>query len=216
VPDPVTPPEPDRLTELSRNWQAAEDRLYPLVMVRPDAYAVAVTLVRSVADRLQSEASADDLVSAYETAADLVARVVAEVGASSDGIDLGLVAGAAFNLRLRDIRAAAQREQAKSRILVAREQQQEWVLLFETGTPDRAPMAPYRRLDMRLADGFGVHASITMDPMTALPSYVIETVQLDPVTGDWLPEAPADIAATLATREEWTRALDDLRATSAE
>ncbi len=200
------------LDDLARRWQAAEDRLYPVVMVRPEAYASAVTLVRAVVDRLGGVITADDLATAYTSSAHLVADVVHDTGVATEGLDLALVAGAAFNIRYRDLRASAQREQAKQRIRDAAAAGSEWAVLFETGRPDLAPLSPYRRLDMRLADGVGLHASITVDPATANPIYAVETVQLDPATGDWVHEAePSPGTAAYQTREEWEAAISRIR-----
>lgn len=207
--------EPGGLDELARRWQAAEDRLYPVVMVRPEAYASAVTLVRAVVDRLARVVTADELMAAYTTSARLVADVVRDTGVATEGLDLGLVAGAAFNIRHRDLRATAQREQAKQRIRDAAAAGAEWAVLFETGRPDLAPLSPYRRLEMRLSDGVGLHASITVDPSTAQPVFAVETVQLDPATGDWVHEAEPSVgAATYQTRAEWETAITRIRGRS--
>jgi hypothetical protein len=207
--------ETGKLDELARRWQAAEDRLYPVVMVRPEAYASAVTLVRAVVDRLGRVDTAADLAAAYGTSAQLVADVVRDTGVATEGLDLALVAGAAFNIRYRDLRATAQREQAKQRIRDAAAAGAEWALLFETGRPDLAPLSPYRRLEMRLADGVGLHASITVDPSTADPVYAVETVQLDPATGDWVHDAdPSAGPATYRTRQEWESAIARIRSGS--
>jgi hypothetical protein len=203
--------EPGGLDELARRWQAAEDRLYPVVMVRPEAYATAVTLVRAVVDRLGRVDTTDELAAAYATSAKLVADVVRDTGVTTEGLDLGLVAGAAFNIRYRDLRATAQREQAKRRIRDAAAAGAKWTLLFETGRPDLAPLSPYRRLEMRLADGVGLHASITVDASASYPVYAVETVQLDPATGDWVHEAEPSAAATYPTRDEWETAIRRIR-----
>jgi hypothetical protein len=208
------PIEPIGLDEMARRWQAAEDKLYPVVMVRPEAYASALTLVRAIADRLSPMDSAEDLVAAYGGSAQLVADVVRGTGVATEGLDLGLVAGAAFNVRYRDLQAKAHREQAKQRIRDAADADREWVVLFESDRPDLAPFTPYRRLEMRRADGFGLHASITVDPSTGSPVYAVETVQLDPATGDWLHDAePSAGPVTCATRDEWERAIAGLRET---
>jgi hypothetical protein len=203
--------EPGEFDELARRWQAAEDRLYPVVMVRPEAYASAVTLVRAVVDRLGRVDTATELAAAYATSPHLVADAVRATGVATEGLDLGLVAGAAFNIRYRDLRATAQREQAKQRIRDAATAGAKWALLFETGQPDLAPLAPYRRLEMRVADGIGLHASITVDPSTSRPVYTVETVQLDPATGDWVHEAEPSVAATYQTRDEWEAAITRIR-----
>jgi hypothetical protein len=206
--------EPVGLDELARRWQAAEEKLYPVVLVRPEAYASAVTLVRAVVDRLGGIGSVDELAAAFGTSAQLVADVVRDTGVSTEGVDLGLIAGAAFNIRHRDLRAAGQREQAKQRIREAAAASQDWVVLFETGRPDLAPLAPYRRLEMRRTDGLGMHVSVSPDPSTGGPVFAVEVVQLDPATGDWVHDAePVTGAQTYPTRDEWESAIATLRRT---
>jgi len=202
------------LDELVRRWQAAEDKLYPVVLVRPEAYASAVTLVRAVVDRLGGIESVDELAAAFGSSAQMVADVVRDTGVSTEGVDLGLIAGAAFNIRHRDLRAAGQREQAKQRIREAAAAGQDWVVLFEAGRPDLAPLAPYRRLEMRRTDGLGIHASVTPDPSTGGPVFAVEVVQLDPATGDWVHDAePATGSQTYPTQDEWQSAIATLRRT---
>jgi len=181
-------------------------------MVRHEAYEAALVLVRAVVDALAEVAGIEELAVRYDDSARLVADAVQETAVSTEGLDLGVIGGAAFNIRYRDLRAAAQREQAKQRIRAAASAGQEWVVLFETGRTEFAPLSPYRRLEMRLADGRGLHASIAPDPSTGDPVYAVEIVQLDPATGDWVNDAepPAD-PATYPTRSEWDRAIADLR-----
>ena len=82
-----------------------------------------------------------------------------------------------------------------------------------TGSCATVALSP--RLEMRLADGVGLHASITVDPATANPVYAVETVQLDPATGDWVHEAePSPGTATYQTREEWEAAINRIRGRS--
>jgi len=207
------PPDRPGIDELARRWQSAEERLYPIVMVRHEAYEAALVLVRAVVDELAEVGDAEELATRYEDSARLVADAVRETAVSTEGLDLGVVAGAAFNIRYRELLAAAQREQAKQRIRAAASAGEDWVVLFETGRTEFAPLSPYRRLEMRIADGQGLHASIVPDPSTGDPVYAVEIVQLDPATGDWVHEAePAEAPVTYPSRSEWDRALADLRA----
>ncbi len=214
IDEPVGPDQPVELEELARRWQAAEDKLYPVVLVRPDVYAAAVTLVRAVADRLADIGSVAELAAAFSSSAQLVADVVRDTGVNTEGVDLGLIAGAAFSIRHRELRTAAQREQAKQRIREAAAAGRDWVVLFETGRLDLAPLAPYRRLEMRRSDGLGLHVSVSLDPSTGGPSFAVEAVQLDPMTGDWVHEAePSTASKTYSTLDEWQRAIATLHRT---
>ena len=206
------PPDRPGVEELARRWQSAEERLYPIVMVRPEAYEAALVLVRAVVDALAEVDGTEQLAARYEDSPRLVADAVRETAVSTEGLDFGVIAGAAFNIRYRDLLAAAQREQAKQRIRAAARAGEAWVLLFETGRTEFAPLSPYRRLEMRVADGRGLHASIVPDPSTGDPVYAVEIVQLDPATGDWVNDAELPAGpATYPSRSEWDRALADLR-----
>jgi hypothetical protein len=208
--------EPAGIDELARRWQAAEDRLYPVVLVRPEAYTSAVTLVRAVSDRLAGIVTVDELAAAFGSSAQMVADVVRDTGVSTEGVDLGLIAGAAFNIRHRDLRAAGQREQAKQRIREAAAAGHDWVVLFETSRLDLAPLAPYRRLEMRRADGLGMHVSVSPDPSTGAPVFAVEVVQLDPATGDWVHDAESVTGSkAYPTLEAWRSAIAILRRTGA-
>jgi hypothetical protein len=158
--------------------------------------------------------SVDELAAAFSSSAQMVSDVVRDTGVSTEGVDLGLIAGAAFNIRHRDLRAAGQREQAKQRIRDAAAAGQDWVVLFETSRLDLAPLAPYRRLEMRRADGLGMHVSVSPDPSTGGPVFAVEVVQLDPATGDWVHDAePVTAPQTYPTRDEWQGAIETLRRT---
>ena len=144
------------LTALS-HWRAAENRLYPVVMTRPDLYEQCVRLVRAVADDLGPARTPDQLLEMYDRAAEVVTTVVQRTGLSTEGLDLGLVAGAAFNVRYRELREEMNREEAIRRIREGRERGAEWVVIYETEVTGRVPaggwpLPPYRRLEMKTAE----------------------------------------------------------------
>jgi hypothetical protein len=200
-----------KVDEAVRHWRAAEERLYTVVMVRPDLYMRSVELVRAVADRLRSESTEDELVQAYGRASELVAEVVRASGLPSEELDLGLVAGAAFRLRHQEIVSESHRAEAIRRIREGRERGERWVVLYETGSG--YPPMPYRRLEMHLPSGVGLHACIEADPATLGPRYSVEAVRLDPATGDWLAGTePVSERQTFATAGEWREAVEALRA----
>lgn len=198
----------------------AEERLYPVALVDPDLYQRAVMLVREVADELRLLPTTELLVEAWDGAAEIVAGVVDRLGLEPGRLDLGLVAGAAFSLRERELAEDEARASALERIRHAREAGEPWVVLYETalaGAGAGSPAPPYRRLEMRLADGFGLHVFVEVDPDTARPVYGVEALQLDPQTGDWVHEA-----ARLAERRTspdpgpWEAAIQELREQGAE
>ena len=200
----------ERPEELSRRWQRAEERLYPVVMVRPDLYELSLRLVRAVADRLALYLSEEALAEAYRGAGELVTQAAREEQIPTSELDLGLVADAGFSLRRREVVTELHRSEAIRRIQAARERGQPWTVLYETGSG--FPPLPYRRLEMQVADGAGLHAFIELDPGTGQPVYGLEAVQLDPATGDWGMDAPQLAERRLlSSRQDWERAIDELR-----
>ena len=200
----------ERPEELSRRWQRAEERLYPVVMVRPDLYELCLRLVRAVADRLALYLSEEALAEAYRGAGELVTQAAREEQIPTSELDLGLVADAGFSLRRREVVTELHRSEAIRRIQAARERGQPWTVLYETGSG--FPPLPYRRLEMHVADGVGLHAFIELDPGTGQPVYGLEAVQLDPATGDWDMDAPQLAERRLlSSRQDWERAVDELR-----
>lgn len=200
----------ERSEELSRRWQRAEERLYPVVMVRPDLYELSLRLVRAVADRLAPCLSEEALAEAYRRAGELVTQAAREEQIPTTELDLGLVADAGFSLRRREVVAEVHRSEAIRHIQAARERGQPWTVLYETGSG--FPPLPYRRLEMHVADGVGLHAFIEQDPGTGQPVYGLEAVQLDPATGDWGMDAPQLAERRLlSSRQDWERAIDELR-----
>jgi len=209
--DPASPPG-DVPDEVLRRWRLAEEQLYPVVLTRPDLYERSIQLVRAVADELRPLATPAALLEAYAGAAELVAGVIRGRDLAVEGLDYGLATDAAFSLRYREVLGEVAREQAMERVRSARERGEEWVLLHESGTLAHAPAVPYRRLEMRLRDGAGLHVFVQQDPATAGPQYGVEAVQLDPHTGDWLTEAsPWARSETFGQPEPWRRLVEELR-----
>jgi hypothetical protein len=178
----MTPVDPSLL----RRWTEAEARLYPVVLVRPDLYERYIRLVRAIADELASTPGVDVLAARFEGAEDLAREVAARLGIPDQDMDFGLVAGAAFAHRYREALQDQHRDDALERIRAARERGDESAMVYETGARG---IPPYRRLEMRLADGAGIHSFIELDPETGNPLYGVEQIQLDPQTGDWVNDA---------------------------
>jgi hypothetical protein len=209
-----------------RRWTEAEARLYPVVLVRPELYERYVRLVRAVADELAATASPesagpagslkagsslDALGARFTGAEDLVRETAGRLGVTVQDMDLGLVAGAAFAHRWREVLQEQHRSEALERIAEARERGDAWVVVHETG---RLGAPPYRRLEMRLSDGCGVHAFVELDPETGGPLWGMESIQLDARTGDWVPEAGHLVARrTFPDAASWTEAVGQARQT---
>jgi len=210
-PGPPHSPE-DVPDDVLLRWRAAEEQLYPVVMVRPDLYERSIELVRSVADELRAFTTPAALLDAFADAAEIAAGVIRRESLAVEGVDLGLATAAAFSLRYRELIGEVARGHAIERIRAAREQSDEWVLLHESGTLDQAPAVPYRRLEMHLGGGAGLHVFVQQDPGTAAPVYGVEAVQLDPHTGDWLHKAgPWAEPRTFSRPEPWRDFIQELR-----
>ena len=131
--------------------------------------------------------------------AEVRARAAAACRRAGRGADEVRLIGVAKTVDLERIRAAAAAGD-------------EWVVLFETGRSELAPFSPFRRLEMRISDGRGLHASIVSDPSTGGPAFTVEVVQLDPATGDWVNDAePLAASTSYPTRQEWDDAIGALR-----
>src|SRR5437870_2055260 len=124
----------ERPEDLARRWQRAEERLYPVVLVRPEVYELSLRLVRAVADRLALCHDEEALAEAYGGAAELVARAAREEEIPTTDLDLGLVADAGFSQRRREVVVETHRAEAIRRIRAARERGELWAVLYETGS----------------------------------------------------------------------------------
>lgn len=191
-------------------WFAAEERLYPVVLVRPEAYARALDVVRAVVDELSGAGSTEDLVAAFGQARDISTTVAERGGLNIDDLDLDLVAGAAFALRYREVARDVARREAVERISAARERGDRWVIVSESGRPETIP---YVRLEMCLPGGEGIRVAADADAETGEPRYSLESFTLEPETGDAAPDQGEGFSrASFDDREAWEQAYRRLRA----
>jgi hypothetical protein len=205
---PAIPPK------LLSDWKKAEEHLYPVVMVRPDLYERSVRMVRAVTDELAGCGDLAALVEAWESAADIVHRAATDAGLDLEGLDAGLLAGAGFSMRYRELAVGASRNERLGRIRAAAEAGEGWVRVEEIGSQETAGMMPWSWVEMHVGSGAGVRQTMEADPMTGAPVYSLEVVPLDPATGDHLP-VPTDVASVIETfsdRTEWMAAVEAKRA----
>jgi hypothetical protein len=174
--------------ELRHRWRLAEQRLYPMIMVAPEAYATYVRVVRSVADELGACSTQDQLVDAYADRSTIVHGALAAAGVSGSGIDLDLAADAAFQLRSDEVEREQQRGELRRRI-ADMQGRAGWVVVMETALVSGQVFPPYRRLEMHLPEGTGLDATVELDLDTGHPLYAVEVVQLDPASGALLADA---------------------------
>ena len=196
--------------KLLSDWKSAEERLYPVVMVRPDLYERSVRMVRAVADELAGCLDLPALVKAWGTAAEIVHRAAGEGGFDLEGLDAGLIAGAAFSMRYRELAGAAARAERLGRIRAAAEAGEAWVRVEEIGSRETAGMVPWTWIEMHVGSGAGLRQTLEADPTTGAPRYSLEVVPLDPATGDRLPTPPDVVAVeeSFADPAEWMAAVE--------
>jgi hypothetical protein len=200
-------------SQLLSDWKAAEERLYPVVMVRPDLYERSVRMVRAVADELAGCLDLAALVKAWGTAAEIVHRAASGAGLDLEGLDAGLLAGAAFSLRYREMAGAVARAERLGRIRAAAEAGEAWVRVEEVGSKETAGLVPWTWTEMHVPSGAGLRQTLEADPTTGAPRYSFEVVPLDPATGDRLP-TPPDVAAVEESFDdptEWIAAVERRR-----
>jgi hypothetical protein len=196
------------------DWQAAEQRLYPVIMVQPDLYERAVSMVRVVVDDLAGCSDLAALVAAWGGAAGIVHRAAGEAGLDLEGLDPDLIAGAGFSMRYRELAGAAARAERLGRIRAAAEAGEAWVEVEKIGSRETAGMVPWSWMEMHLPSGAGLRQMVEADPATGAPRYSLEVVPLDPATGDLLP-TPGDVVVVPESFEdptEWAAAVEAKRA----
>ena len=193
-------------------WQSAEERLYPVVMVRPDLYQRSVELVRAVADELRSCTDVAALVTAWGEAADVVYRASSAALLPLADLDHGLLAGAAFMLRYRELAWPAARDDRIKRVREAAERGDPWVKVDETGSRETAAMMPWSWVEMHVPTGTGLRQTIEADQDTGAARYRLEVVALDRETGDALPgTGEPSLEETFADQAEWALAVEARR-----
>jgi hypothetical protein len=200
------------IEQLAAEWSAAEERITTLVLTRPEAYERYLRAARLVADALADVGTHEELAAAYEVGAALAERVLHEAGFLPEEVSADQVAGAAFAMRYRELTRERARAAAAQRIRGARLRGDPWVVVEERGRSDAPLPGLYRRLEMRLEDGAGLHVFVDEEPGTGAPRYVVERVPLDPETGDAVGE-PAD-RRTFTDPLEWERHVGELRTSS--
>lgn len=203
----------DQIADATRRWRAAEARVYPVIMVRPDLYEKIIAIVRETANSLGWVDSVAGLVAVEAEAPQLVAGALSRLRTPAAELDVTMIAGAALSMREAEIGSAMAQARRISLIAAARARGDAWVLLNETEErrAHAAPLPSYHRLEMRLADGLGVHTYVELDPSTARPAYGLETVRLDAGTGEWIGDVTDAVTATHATPQPWEAQAFELR-----
>jgi hypothetical protein len=187
-------------------WRLIEDRFYRQILNDADLYMIGIRLVRAVADSLRAIDDLGALVERFQrSSSDDVATIADTLNAPQVVLlDCQLAFGAAFYLRAQEIQQAQAQADFHARLAAARAQGQRWVVLYDQESR-RHGHTFFQRLDMRLADGFGLRSASEMDWEKGRV-FVLEPLLLDPATG--LPRR--DLPAPEPPQEFATRAALDL------
>lgn len=199
------------LDEALRKWRTAEQRLYPLALAWPEGFEQHISLVRTVADRLGSVRTVEALLEAYGDWETITAAAAADELIPTRGLDLELTAGAAFCVRHREITAEARREETVRRIAEARSKGGAWTVIEQTHSPTGVPYPPWRRLEMHLPEGTGLHQWIEESLEGSGIEYGVELITLDPESGRWLTDRPPQERATFSDYDEWMDTVERLK-----
>lgn len=166
-----------------RSWDEAEARLFPQVMARPDLYEQSISMIQRLLGRLR-EACPDlpTLVAAHERGGDLAADDLAS-GVVAAGIRPDLVAAAACAMRYRELVASQAVHERLAALARARTEGLSWVVVQETGSPDRAPYVPYQRIEAEVASGRAIIVSIEPDETMSRAVHRLDEGWIDVLTG---------------------------------
>lgn len=196
-----------------RHWAEAENRLYPVINLRPDLYESAVGAVRALADHLAGVPDQDALVTSFTastTAKDLTDAGI-DIATLPPEIDRDMVRGAAYQIRSRELTQRAAQENAARSIMRARHSGAPTATVWSYGTNELSP--PYRVVEMAVDTGFAVVQSTEINPDTMRPFFVLEAVQLDPDTGNDEGMDPIVERREFADTDSWHAATSELRRT---
>jgi hypothetical protein len=161
--------------EVLRAWDAAEARLFPLVMARPDEYERSLALIGVLLGWLRSRCEdVPALLAQSERGAAIVTDAAGELsgdqgeprldqGRLSTGVRGDLIAAAACAMRYRELVAENAARARRDMLAAAGARGESWAVIEETGDPARAPYLPYQRLEAHVPSGRAVIISIEPD-----------------------------------------------------
>ena len=165
-----------------RSWDEAEARLFPLVMAQPELYQQSVSMIQRLAGRLRETCpDLPALRAAHERGGGLATENLAST--TVPGIRPVLVAAAACAMLYRELVASLAARGRLEALARARDQGLSWVVVEETGSPDRAPYIPYQRIEADVASGRAVIVSIEPDETLSRAVHRLDRGQIDLVTG---------------------------------
>ncbi|MSV44196.1 MAG: hypothetical protein F2911_12120 [Actinobacteria bacterium] len=195
---------PEEYRALAARLTAAEGQIFPLVMVDPERYQRAVTLIGLLSQYFtERAASLSELAQARVDAVAMARDLASRQALVTSDLDLDVVADAAMSQRFRSLLVLEVRDQADARLEDARRAGLAWVVMSE---PDAASlgMSPHHEwIDVHIATRTELVRTITMDLDTGSPSFSIT------VSG---PDG-AQPTVMYPDRQEWLRAAESVRET---
>lgn len=199
----------DALRRARARWRAAEDRLFPVVLVDPDTYRQALYVVGLLLEQLRANTtSLDQLLGLDVDPAPLLSTLPAGSVRGGDRLTLE----AAFAVRDRELTAAAKRGRRAAAIALARSAGATWVDL--EGSWEAVLSTGARHTEMHLPTARALVA--TVDPYSGDGPHRLELVVLDGDTGTPVEttdrdRAFADRAEWLAQRQRWRADIEEGR-----
>jgi len=217
----------DALRRARARWRAAEDRLFPVVLVDPDTYRRVLYVVGLLLEQLRANITSLDqllgldvdpapLLSALPVGSAGGAQFADSAGgaqfAGSAGGEERLTLEAAFAVRDRELTAAAKRGRRAAAIALARSAGATWVDL--EGSWEAVLSTGARHTEMHLPTARALVA--TIDPYSGDGPHRLELVVLDgeagtPVETTDRDRAFADRAEWLAQRQQWRADIEEGR-----
>ncbi len=202
----VTGQDTERAEALRRaraRWWAAEDRLFPMALVDPDAYCRALHVVGLLLKELRGNTTSfDELLALDADPEPLLAALPADLTnrmlpAGSTGGGDRLTLDAAFAVRYRELAAIAERSGRAATIASARSAGASWVDL--EGSWEAVQRTGARHTEVHLATGRALVA--TVDPYSGDGPHRLEQVVLNSDTGT--PVETTDRDWSFADRTQW-------------
>jgi hypothetical protein len=180
--------------EILREWDAAEARLFPLVMARPEEYERSLALIGVLLGWLRSRCrDVPGLLAQSRRGAAIVTDAAGELsgdegeprldqGGLGTGARAGLIAAAACAMRYRELVAEDAARARRDALAAAGERGESWAVVEETGDQARAPYLPYQRVEAHVPSGRAVIVSIEPDESLNAVRRLDEGT-LDPASG---------------------------------
>ena len=194
-----------------REWSEAEEKLYPVITVRPDLYELCARMVRQLADHLSRVPDVDALAATFRSSSFEQDAAAASISTAEVPPDLNreLVRGAAYALSAREIVNRGTTSSALRAIEQARKAGDPTATIWSEGDNELWP--PYRRVEMSVTTGKAIVASTELDPETMVSKFFLTAVQLDPDTGESTGDEPLKPETSYTRPEEWHAAAAELR-----